>query len=196
MATFMAWIWQGTIPGTVTLAGGALALLGVILVQSKGRPRAVISVAVASSGEQRAAVRELATETMANMAAHLDLPMSYFDEELEHFDEWYGGLRGRALLATVDGVPAAVAVFRPWKDGYAELRRLYVRPAYRRRGLARALVKTAVDEAALLGYRRVVLMTSDDFEGAADLYESEGFERVEPYRPAATREPLAFARSL
>lgn len=42
IATFVAWVWQGTLPGPVTLAGGALALCGVILVQTKGRPAASI----------------------------------------------------------------------------------------------------------------------------------------------------------
>lgn len=197
LATFVAWVWQHTIPGTVTLAGGGLALAGVILVQTKGRPRPpVTQILVATTPEQRGAVRELAEETMANMSAHLGIEPSYFEEELEHFDEWYGGARGRALLATVDGVPAAGAVFRAWGDGDAEMRRLYVRPSYRRRGLARALVKQAVAEASALGYRRVVLITSDEFEGATDLYTDEGFVPIEPYRPANARAALAFARPL
>jgi hypothetical protein len=47
-----------------------------------------------------------------------------------------------------------------------------------------------------MGYRRVVLITSDEFEGAADLYGSEGFEVIEAYRPAAARTALALARTL
>jgi GNAT superfamily N-acetyltransferase len=197
LATLVAWLWQGTVPGAITLAGGVAALAGVILVQTKGRPKAALTVVeVAKTPEQRAAVRELAEETMATMAAHLGLEMSHFDDELAHFDRWYGGGSGRALLATVDGVPAAGVVFRAWGDGDAELRRLYVRPPYRRRGLARALVRAAIAEATTLGYRRVVLMTSEEFEGAADLYEAEHFEPIEPYRPAAARAALALAKVL
>ncbi len=192
----VAWVWQGTIPGTVTLVGGVLALAGVILVQTKGRPKGEITVAIATEPKERAAVRELALETMSNMSAHLDLPADYFDEELASFDEWYGGHKGRALLASVDGSPAAGAVFRSWGDGDAEMRRLYVRPAFRRRGLARALVRAVVEEAAGLGYRRVVLITSDEFEGATALYESEGFRAIEPYRPAAARAAIALGREL
>jgi drug/metabolite transporter (DMT)-like permease/GNAT superfamily N-acetyltransferase len=196
LATIMAWLWQGTFPTPVTLVGGALALAGVVIVQTKGRPKGEISVSIATTPEERAAVRELALETMANMAAHLDLPADYFDEELASFDEWYGGEKGRALLARVDGVPAAGAVFRPYGDGDAEMRRLYVRPSFRRRGLARALVRAVVDEAAVLGYRRVVLITSNEFEGATALYESEGFVEIEPYRSAAARASIALARHL
>jgi len=196
LATFVAWLWQGVVPGTVTLIGGALALAGVILVQTKGRPRGVITVVIATKPKQRAEVRELVGETMANMSRHLDLPSGYFDEELAAFDEWYGGEKGRALLACVDGAPAAGVVFRPYGDGDAELRRLYVRPAFRRRGLARALLRAVLDEASALGYRRVVLITSDEFEGATDLYTSEGFASIEPYRPAAARAALAMGREL
>jgi drug/metabolite transporter (DMT)-like permease/ribosomal protein S18 acetylase RimI-like enzyme len=196
LATFVAWVWQGVVPGFVTLAGGGLALAGVVLVQTKGRPKGVIAVVAATTPAQRMAVRELAMETMGNMARHLDLPADYFDEELSRFDEWYGGERGRAFVAYVDGVPAAGVVMRAWGDSDAELRRLYVRPAFRRRGLARALVRACVEEARALGYRRVVLVTSDEFEGASDLYTSEGFARIEPYRPVAARAALALARAL
>lgn len=196
LAMIIAWAWQGVLPTAVTLAGGALALAGVVLVQTMGRPKGEITVTVARTLQERTLVRKLALETMANMAAHLDLPADYFDEELASFDEWYGGDRGRAVLARVDGAPAAGVVFRPYGDGDAEMRRLYVRPTFRRRGLARALVRAVVDEAAVLGYRRVVLVTSTEFEGATALYESEGFVEIEQYRPMAARFGVALAREL
>jgi len=196
LATLMAWMWQGTVPSAITLAGGALALVGVVLVQTKGRPKQVVDIVVATTPEQRAAVRELAIETMKNMAAHFELPWSYFEDEVAHFDDWYGGERGRAFLATVDGVPAAGAVMRAFGDNDAEMRRLYVRPAFRRRGLARAIVRVAVAEAEALGYDRVLLLTSDEFQGATDLYGVEGFERIEPYRKTTGRADVAMARVL
>jgi len=196
LATFVAWVWQRVVPGPVTLIGGAFALAGVILVQTKGRPRGVIRVTLATTPKQRDAVRSLVLETMSNMSAHLGIPMSNFDEELANFDEWYGGGRGRALLATVDGKAAAGTVFRDFNGTDAEMRRLFVKPEFRRKGLARELVRAVVVEARELGYGRVVLLTSDEFEGAPDLYLSEGFSAIEPYRPANARAALAFAREL
>jgi hypothetical protein len=57
-------------------------------------------------------------------------------------------------------------------------------------------VRAVIAEAAAIGYRRVVLMTSDEFEGAAELYASEGFVAVEQYRPGAARASIALARQL
>jgi drug/metabolite transporter (DMT)-like permease/GNAT superfamily N-acetyltransferase len=197
LATFVAWLWQGVVPGVVTLAGGALALAGVVIVQTKGRPTSVVEVAVATDPQQRAVVRALAEETMANMAEHLGLPASHFDDERAHFDEWYGGESGRALLATVDGAPAGVVVLRAFgDDGSAEIRRMYVRPAFRRRGLARMLLRAVTEEARTSGYRRLLLMTSEEFEGAAPLYSAEGFAAIEPYRAASSGVSLALALDL
>ena len=196
LATAFAWLLQGVVPGPVTIAGGVLALVGVVLVQTKGRPEPVVAVFVASTEEQREQVRELVAETMEQMAAKLDIVPTRFAQELEAFDDLYGGERGRALLATVDGKPAGCVVMRPMGPGDAEIRRMYVRAAYRRRGIARSLVRAATQEAARLGFRRVVLMTSEEFAGAVPLYRSEGFAAIEPYREAHARASASFALEL
>ena len=196
LATAFAWLLQGVVPGPVTIAGGVLALVGVVLVQTKGRPEPVVAVFVASTEEQREQVRELVAETMEQMAAKLDIVPTRFAQELEAFDDLYGGERGRALLATVDGKPAGCVVMRPMGPGDAEIRRMYVRASYRRRGIARSLVRAATQEATLLGFRRVVLMTSEEFAGAVPLYRSEGFAAIEPYREAHARASASFALEL
>lgn len=196
LATVVAFVVQGILPSAIALVGGALALAGVILVQTKGRPRHVVSVSVATSPSQRDDVRALALESMHSISERLKMPLSHFDEELAMFDEWYGGERGRAFVATLDGRPVAGVVFREWNEGDAEMRRMYVKPDFRRKGLARALVRAVVEEASALGYRRVILLTSADFDGAANLYASEGFVAIEPYREAFTMIPVALAREL
>lgn len=195
LATFVAWVWQGTVPTLVTVAGGVLALAGVVLVQLRGRPREVVDVRVAATAQDRAAVRELVGELIDWFVEEQGFPREHYDEELAAFDEWYGGDRGRTLLATVDGVPAGCVVFREYEPGVAEMRRMYVRPAYRRRGLARALIHAAEAEARAAGFRRMQFITSPHFEGAIDLYASEGFEPIEPYREVPDV-IAAFARDL
>jgi drug/metabolite transporter (DMT)-like permease/GNAT superfamily N-acetyltransferase len=182
LATFVAWLWQGAIPSAVTAVGGALALAGVILVQTRGRPKEVVTVAVASTDTQRAQVRELVGELIDWLVEEQGFERSYYDEELAAFDGLYFSFRGRAFLATVDGVAAACVLFRDYEPGVAEMRRMYVRPAFRRRGIARLLIAAAETEARTLGYVRLQFVTSPDFEGAVDLYTSEGFEQVPVYR--------------
>lgn len=195
LATFVAWVWQGAVPMAVTVGGGVLALLGVVLVQTRGRPREVVAVAVAVTEAQRAQVRELVAELIDWFVEEQGFERSHYDEELACFDEMYGGERGRALIATVDGVPAGCVLLREYGPGVAEMRRMYVRPAYRRRGIARLLIAAAEAEARALGYRRVQFVTSPRFEGAIDLYTSEGFEPMPAYREVPD-EIVAFGADL
>jgi len=196
LASIVAWLApQHAVPSTLTMAGGALALVGVIVVQTKGRPKELVAVSVAATPEQRAQVRELVDELMDWFVAEHGFDRERYNAELSEFDTLYGGERGRAFLATVDGVPAGCVVFREYEPGVAEMRRMYVRPAYRRRGIARRLIELAEDEARSLGYRRVQFVTSPQFEGAVELYESEGFAPIPVYREVPDR-ILAFARDL
>ena len=61
------------------------------------------------------------------------------------------------------------------------MKRLYVRPAFRRFGLGRTLVQALLDEAQRAGYSVVLLDTLDDMEAARSLYASLGFEEIAPY---------------
>lgn len=196
LATLMAWVWQGVVPGPVTLAGGALALIGVILVQTRGRPAPVVAVTVATTPEQRAAVRELVGELFDHFATLWESDPAAREEEMDSFDDWYGGERGRALLATVDGVPAGCVVFRESAEGVAEFRRMFVRPAYRRHGIARKVLHAAEAEAREAGYHSARFMTSNLLEGAIPLYESEGYRRIERYRDVPSDLVVAFGKEL
>lgn len=197
LASLIAWAGpQHSVPSAGTIAGGVLALAGVILVQAKGRPRESVVVRVAEGPEEYAEVLGLVHELIDWLAAKFETDRSYYAEELAHFADWYGGERGRAFLATVDGVPAGCVVFRDFGDGVAELRRMYVRPAYRRRGLARLILDTAEAEAARLGFRRMQFVTSSEFEGAIELYEAAGYLPMDVYRAVASESIVAYGRDL
>lgn len=199
LATIIAWVWQGVVPGWVTLAGGALALGGVVVVQTKGRPVPVIEVVPATSGDQRAAVREMIDELIGHFGTLWDLDekhLALYEEERARFDELYASGNGAALLATVDGSLAGCVLLRDDGDGHVEFRRMWVRPPFRRRGVARALLQAAEDQARAMGFRRVRFVTASELEGAADLYRSAGYEQTEHYRDVWSSCAIAFGKDL
>ena len=89
------------------------------------------------------------------------------------------------LLAFVNDDLAGCVALRGLRDvdhaNACELKRLFVRRAFRRYGLGRALAQALFDRAAAAGYSVMLLDTLDDMESARGLYASLGFEEVAPY---------------
>lgn len=117
-----------------------------------------------------------------------DLCFQDVERELAELRTQYGPPTGGAFLA---GDVGFVGV-RRFGDDMGELKRMYVAPSARGRGLGRALAEAAVEEARRLGYRRLRLDTLATMEAAVALYRSLGFVDIEPYRP----NPIADARYL
>jgi len=115
----------------------------------------------------------------------VDLRFQNFDAELAALPGDYAAPQGGLLLAWVDGELAGCGAFRPLADvDYAnacEMRRLYVRRAFRRFGLGRLLAQALIDGAVQAGYSAMLLDTLDDMEAARGLYHALGFEEVPPY---------------
>ncbi len=115
----------------------------------------------------------------------IDLSFQNFEEELTSLPGLYAAPRGTLLLAWVDGELAGCCALRPIDDvdvpNAAEMKRLYVRPAFRRFGLGRLLAEAVLDAARRMGYSSVLLDTLDDMEAARALYEELGFVEIPPY---------------
>lgn len=142
-------------------------------------------IVTVGAGEQAGldAVRELFREYAA--ALGVDLCFQGFDEELAGLPGDYAEPQGALLLALVDGAAAGCGALRPLPDAdypnACEMKRLYVRRAFRRFGLGRVLAQALMDQATRAGYSTLLLDTLDDMEAARGLYESLGFVEVPPY---------------
>ncbi|MBI5269626.1 MAG: GNAT family N-acetyltransferase [Burkholderiales bacterium] len=118
-------------------------------------------------------------------ALGIDLCFQGFEQELAALPGDYAPPGGTLLLAWVDGELAGCGAVRPLADSdYAnacEMKRLYVRRAFRRFGLGRQIAQALMDTAVQLGYSVMLLDTLDDMEAARELYATLGFEEVPPY---------------
>ncbi|MBA3598600.1 MAG: GNAT family N-acetyltransferase [Methylibium sp.] len=128
-----------------------------------------------------------ARELFREYAAALDIDLCFqdFDAELAGLPGEYAEPAGALLLAWCDGSLAGCVALRPLPDAdeanACEMKRLYVRRAFRRFGLGRLLAETLIDRARVAGYSAMLLDTLDEMEAARELYASLGFEEVPPY---------------
>ncbi|MGH9599836.1 MAG: GNAT family N-acetyltransferase [Terracidiphilus sp.] len=104
-----------------------------------------------------------------------------FSGELAELPGKYAPPDGRLALAWAEQEPAGCIALRKFDDERAEVKRLYVRPAYRGMGLGRALLEWVVGEARAAGYSEMLGDTMPAMEDALALYDRMGFERTTQY---------------
>lgn len=115
----------------------------------------------------------------------VDLAFQGIAQELASLPGEYAPPRGGFLAAWIEGELAGCVAFRDFPDAdvpnACEMKRLYVRPAYRRWGLGRTLSLRIMDQALQAGYSSMLLDTLDEMEAARELYQSLGFTEIPPY---------------
>ena len=115
----------------------------------------------------------------------VDLCFQNFSEELSSLPGDYAPPRGALLTVSLDGNLAGCCALRPLDTtdypNACEMKRLYVRNAFRGYGLGRLLTEAILEAARQANYNCVLLDTLTEMESARSLYEDLGFVEVPPY---------------
>lgn len=143
----------------------------------------MLSVDQVESPRQIAAVRELLDEYIAWTRTievdAMDAPTFHgLDTEMATLPGAFAPPEGRLLLATYDGDSAGCVAFKRVNPSTCELKRFYVRPAFRGRDIGRELVRRLVAEARESGYTEMVLDSHVSMTAAHRIYREFGFEQV------------------
>lgn len=137
-------------------------------------------VSQAQSGEEIEHIRELFLEY--EKALGVSLCFQGFDKELASLPGTYAPPSGRLLLASYEGQVAGCVALHQIEPGIGEMKRLYLRPAVRGKGLGRAMIDVIVNEARAIGYQRLRLDTiAPLMRDAVALYRKIGFREIPPY---------------
>lgn len=144
---------------------------------------AAISLKPAQFPDDLQTVRDLFLDYQAELG--IDLCFQGFEAELAGLPGAYAPPAGSLLLAWVDGEPAGCCALRPLPNAdhlnACEMKRLFVRRAFRGFGLGRLLVERILSDGQLAGYTTMLLDTLSDMETARALYQEAGFVEVAPY---------------
>ncbi|MDR1376867.1 MAG: GNAT family N-acetyltransferase [Synergistaceae bacterium] len=134
----------------------------------------------------------------------IDLSFQNYEQERVSLPGKYAPPNGRLYLARSNGAPAGCVALRPWKESIeepsaesrqtkprqastedspstCEMKRLYVRPAFRGLKLGRLLIEKVIRESREIGYSRILLDTFARLEVSLALYKKLGFHEIAPY---------------
>jgi ribosomal protein S18 acetylase RimI-like enzyme len=127
---------------------------------------------------------------------NIDLSFQHFSEELSSLKSMYAAPVGTIILAkTADEYVGCIAV-RKFEERIAELKRMYVQPPHRGKGLGDALLKIALDKARELGYKKIRLDTLSHMTPAIALYKKYGFCEIPGYYPNPEKSAVYFEKNL
>jgi ribosomal protein S18 acetylase RimI-like enzyme len=134
----------------------------------------------AETAAEIAQARELFLEY--EKALGVSLCFQGFDQELSGLPGKYAPPSGRLLLGMYSGALAGCVALHALEPEIGEMKRLYLRAAFRGKGLGQAMVDAVVGEARAIGYRRLRLDTIEPLmKSAVAMYRRMGFREIAPY---------------
>jgi ribosomal protein S18 acetylase RimI-like enzyme len=138
-----------------------------------------MKLAQVETREQIEEIRRLLREYEASLG--VSLCFQGFERELAELPGEYVPPGGRLWMALDTDEAVGCVALRRLDDETCEMKRLYLRPGSRARGVGRLLAVATIGEARKIGYKKMRLDTLAEMREARTLYESLGFKRIEPY---------------
>ena len=138
-----------------------------------------VRIVAVEGGAHLETVRQLFQEYASSL--EIDLCFQNFAQELANLPGDYAPPRGRLLLGLQGREAAGCIALRPISRDIAEVKRLYVRPLFRRAGVGRRLAQAVIVAARRIGYSGTRLDTLATMREAIALYQSLGFQPISPY---------------
>jgi putative acetyltransferase len=140
-----------------------------------------VTIIAASSPEEIAQARELFLEYAASLG--FSLCFQNFDAELAGLPGDYAAPDGRLLLAKYDGQLAGCGALHRLTADVCEMKRLYLRPQLRGKGIGQTIAERLIGEARSIGYKRMRLDTVGPvMKDAVAMYRKLGFKEIAAYR--------------
>lgn len=153
-----------------------------------------MKITTAHSEAEYAAAADLFREYAAWL--NIDLCFQGFEEELAHLNDMYASPSGVIFLSKEAEIFTGCVAVRRKDDEVAELKRMYIKPEYRKAGLGSALLQKALDAATKMGYKKIRLDTLSHMTDAINLYTKAGFYAIEPYYFNPEKNALFFEKKL
>jgi len=149
---------------------------------AESRPIAVsLTVLQATTFQEMEQVRCLFKEYAASIG--VDLCFQDFEQELKQLPGEYSEPKGSVLLAFHGSALVGCVALRPLASEACEMKRMYVRPQFRGKGIGRVLAQRIIGEARKRGYKKMRLDSLPAMTEAQALYRSLGFREIGAYRP-------------
>jgi GNAT superfamily N-acetyltransferase len=147
----------------------------------------MIQIVIADREQHAQSIRELFWEYLqwANAQVQENFGVSFdiaamLEEDMNTLDKFMPP-KGRLLLGYMEDQPVGVACLKALTDSIGEVKRMYVRPPTRHRGLGRTLLNQLLEQAQKIGYERIRLDSARFMKKAHQLYRSTGFREIEAY---------------
>lgn len=134
---------------------------------------------IASAAEDYDNARELFREYA--VAINIDLEFQQFEKELANLQAMYHSPLGGIILLKTDGELSGCIAVRKFNDTIGEIKRMYVKPAFQNKGLAKILMQQALELAKDCNYTFVRLDTLNTMQTAIHLYKKWGFYEIPAY---------------